>query len=105
MFVGRWLVHCGADPPRVQQTARKTALFTTSVLGLVCLASASIALASPSTAADLQGMLRLPFRVTRVMILGLIVGGGLVILVLNWWLSVRSVALAHGSFHRLSKQS
>ena len=70
VFVGRWLVHCGADFPRVQQTARETALFTTSVLGLVCLASASIALASPSTAADLQGMLRLPFRVTRAMILG-----------------------------------
>ena len=104
VFVGRWLVHCGADSLRVQQTARATALFTTSVLGLVCLASASIALASPSTAADLQGMLRLPFRVTRAMILGLIVGGGLLILVLNWWLSVRSVALAHGYFHRVSER-
>jgi len=83
VFVARWLVHCGADSARVRRTARETALFTTSVLGLVCLASASIALASPSTAADLQGMLRLPFRVTRAMILGLIAGGGLLILTLN----------------------
>jgi len=47
-------------------------------------------------------MLRLPFRVTWPMILGFIVGGGLLILVLNWWLSVRSVALAHRYFQRLS---
>ena len=98
------MVQSGADCPRVQQTARGTARFTTRVLGLVCLASA-IALASPSTAADVQGMLGFPFQVTRVMVLGFIVGGGLLILALNWWLSVRSVALAHGSFHRLSKQS
>ena len=105
VFVGRWLVHCGADSLRVQQTARATALFTTSVLGLVCLASASIALASPSTAADLQGMLGLPFRVTRAIVLGIIVGGGLLILALNWWLSVRSVTLSHGHFRQLSKPS
>ena len=89
----------------MQQTARETALFTTSVLGLVGLASASIALASPSTAADLQGMLRLPFRVTWVMILGLIAGGGLLILVLNWWLSVRSVTVSHGHLSQLSNPS
>ena len=89
----------------MQQTARETALFTTSVLGLVCLASASIALASPSTAADLQGMLRLPFRVTRAMILGLIAGGGLLILALNWWLSVSSVTLSHGHFRQISNPS
>jgi len=36
------------------------------------------------------------------MILGLIAGGGLLILVLNWWLSVRSVTLSHGRFRQLS---
>jgi len=105
VFVGRWLVHCDADSARVRRTARETALFTTSILGLVCLASASIALASPSTAADLQGMLRLPFPVTRAMILGMIVGGGLLLLALNWWLSVRSVALSHSHFRQRSNQS
>jgi hypothetical protein len=105
VFVGRWLVHCGADSARVRRTARDTALFTTSVLGLVCLASASIALASPSTAADLKGMLGFPFRVTRPMIPGLIVGGGLLLLALNWWLSVRSVATSHGHFRQLSNPS
>ena len=98
-----------APPPQPDagplQTARGTALFTTSVWGLLCLASAAIALSAQSTGANLERLLGLPFRVTPAMILGIIVVGGLLILVLNWWLSVTAVAFAHGYFHRLSKQS
>lgn len=98
VFVGRWLAHDGADAVRMRRTARRAAVFTTSTVGLVCLASASIALASRSTAADLQGMLGLPFQVTPTIILGIILCGGGVILLLNWWLSIKSVERAYQYF-------
>lgn len=91
VFVGRWLAQDGADAARTRKTARKTAGFTTGMLGLVCIASGSIALASASTASDLRGLLGVSFRITPVMIWGVIVVGGSALLTLNWWLAVKSV--------------
>jgi hypothetical protein len=97
-FVGGWGAHHGADVTRMREAARRCAVFTTSVLALVCVASASIALASPSTASDLQGMLRLPFRVTLAMIIGIILSGGALILSFQWWLTIRCAEGAYGFF-------
>lgn len=98
VFVGRWLAHSGADGSHMQKAARRVAVFTASVLGLVCIGSGSIALTSRSTASDLRGMLGLQFQVTPVMIVGLILGGGTMILALNWWLTIKSVERAYGYF-------
>ncbi len=98
LFVGRWLAHTSADAARMQKTARQAAGFTTIVLGFVCLASAAVALVNPSTASDLQGMLSLPFEVTPPMIVGLILAGGALILVLQWWLAITSVQRAYRYF-------
>jgi hypothetical protein len=98
VFVGRWLAHSGADSTHMRKLARQAAVFTTSILGLVCIASGTIALASRSTASDLQGMLGLPFHVTTVMIVGIILGGGAMILALNWWLTIKSVERAYAYF-------
>jgi hypothetical protein len=97
-FIGRWLARTGADSDRLRKAARQTAIWTTGVLGLVCIASAVIALASRSTASDLQGMLGLPFTVAPVMIIGIILGGGIVILVFEWWITLQSVERAFGYF-------
>ena len=91
VFVGRWLTHRNVDPARMRKAAQQTAVFTTSVLGLVCIASASIALQVPSVAFDLQGMLGLPFPATSVMIFGIILSGGTLLLAVGWWLTVESV--------------
>ncbi len=98
VFVGRYLAQSGADSVRMQRTARQTATFTLCILGLVCLASASVALGSPSTASELQGMLRLPFPVTRLMIICLISGGGALLLALDWWITIRCVTRAYEYF-------
>jgi len=82
----------------MQRVARQAAVFTASILGLVCIASGSVALASRSAASDLQGMLGLPFHVTPVMIVGIIVGGGGMILALDWWLTIKSVERAYSYF-------
>ena len=91
VFVGRWLTHKRVDSAHMHKAARKTAVFTTTILGLVCIASASIALLDPSVAFDLQGMLGLPFPATPVMIMGIILVGGALLLALGWWLTVESV--------------
>jgi len=98
VFVGSWLAHKGADATRMQKVARQAAAFTTSILGLVCIAAGSIALASRSTASDLQGMLGLQFHVSPVMIVGVILGGGAVILAFNWRLTLKSVKHAYAYF-------
>ena len=79
----------------VSLAARRAAWFTTGVLFVVCAASAFIALASRSTAADLKGMLGLSFEVTQGMILGLILVGGSGLLAGNWGLAWVSTRLAY----------
>jgi hypothetical protein len=103
VFIGCWLVRTGSDSVRVHTLARRTAIWTTGVLGLVCLASAVAALASPSTASDLQGMLGLPFTVTPAMIVGIILGGGALILALEWWLTLQTVVRSHEFFSTRAK--
>jgi hypothetical protein len=98
VFVGRWLARTGADSIRARKAARQTAVWTTGVLGLVGIASAAFALASSSTASDLRGMLGLPFPVTPVMIIGIILGGGGLILAVEWWLTLQTVERAYGYF-------
>jgi hypothetical protein len=89
--VGSRLAADHAPPSQVRVAEMRTAWFTTGVLVLVCIASAFIALASPSTAADLRGMLGLGFEVTQGMIIGLILIGGAALLAGCWVLSVASV--------------
>ncbi len=93
--IGRQLAAGRASPFEVRRAARRTALFTTSILGLICLASAVIALVSTSTASDLRGMLHLPFEVTHGMILALILVGGTGLMTASWLLSVASVHLTY----------
>jgi len=93
--VGGRLAAGNADESRVRQAARRTAWFTSGVLFLVCVASACVALDSPSTPADLRGMLRLGFEVTQGMVVGLIVVGGMGLLAFNWVLTLVTVRFAH----------
>jgi hypothetical protein len=83
------------DRQQVRRTAQRTAWFTSGVLALVCAASASIALASPSTASDLQGMLGLGFEVKQEMIIGLILVGGAGLLAACWGLTVAAARLTY----------
>ena len=89
-----------ADRLRLRKAAYRTAWFTSGVLALICAASAFIALASSSTAGDLRGMLGLGFEVTQGMIVALILVGGVVLLALDWGLSLASVRIAYLFFQR-----
>jgi hypothetical protein len=102
-FIGRWLARGGADSQRMRKVSRRTARFTTGVLSLIFAASAALALTHLSTASEVEHMLGLPFQLTTGMIVGIILVGGAALLVLSWWLTVKTVertykfSIAHGA--------
>jgi hypothetical protein len=89
--MGGLLCARGADADRAKGTARRVATFTAGVMGLVCSTSAALALSSQSTASEMEHMLRLPFRVTQPMVVGLIVFGGVGICFSQWLVTYMSV--------------
>lgn len=93
IFTGAKKAHIPLAPKQEQQLTRRTQLFTTLVMSLICAASAFLALRDPTTAANLEGMLRLPFRVTQPMIVALIVVGGSILLLLQWQLTAKFEAV------------
>lgn len=99
-IMGSHLAATKADPIRLRRTALNTAWFVTVVLALACIASAIIALISPSTASDLRGMFSLKFEVTQSMILGLIFFGGSALLAIAWVLAVASVRITYRFLHK-----
>lgn len=94
-FIGNKLAHVQAEGAEYTRLARRTCVFTTLVMVFVCLSSAFFAIRSPSTSADLQGMLRLGFEVTPAMIYWLIALGGMTLLILQWWLTSKMIRLAY----------
>jgi hypothetical protein len=91
VLIGGELSHVSSDAAQQQKTIFRGKLFTTLTLAAVCASSAVIALNDPTTAANLEGMLRLSFKVTQPMIVGLIVVGGGVVLFLQWLLTARFI--------------
>ncbi len=89
--VGGKLAHEPVDGVRIRRASLRTCILTTALMVLVCAASATVALISPSTPGDLRGMLGLGFEVTRTMIWGLILVGGAGLLAVNWVLTGLSV--------------
>jgi len=65
-------------------------------MAFICVSSAFLALLDPSTAANLEGMLRLNFDVTQVMIIALIVVGGGSLLIMHWWMVKKTIQFARG---------
>ncbi|MFH1524782.1 MAG: hypothetical protein ABIF04_07430 [Chloroflexota bacterium] len=100
--IGGKLVAENADKLQVRKATRRAAWFTTGVMAFVCIASATLALMSSSTAYDLQGLIGLGFEVSQGMILGLILVGGMTLLVISWGLTVASVRLTRSFLQRMT---
>ncbi|MBA4383378.1 MAG: hypothetical protein C0410_01445 [Anaerolinea sp.] len=94
LVIGRKLAHQLVSVEEEKRLIFRTILFTTGVMAFICASSAFLALRDPTTAANLEGMLRLPFEVTQGMIIALIVVGGMALLGLNWWLVAKSIQMA-----------
>lgn len=66
---------------------QRTSIFTSVIIGVVCLFSATIAMISPSTPSDLKGMLRLPFEISQTILLCIIIAGGLFLITGQYFLT------------------
>lgn len=51
----------------------------------------------------LQSMLGLPFQITPMMLIGIILGGGALMLALEWLLTVKSIERAYAYFVSLTQ--
>jgi hypothetical protein len=94
LYIGRRLRLAKADAPTFTRSTVRICRFTTCVMFVVCLSSATLALLNPSTGSDLKRMLGLGFQVTRPMIVALIVAGGSMLVAGQYWLTRLSARLA-----------
>jgi len=91
VFIGASLAHLNLNPIEEKKKVHQALTFTLLVMGLICSASAFLALRDPTTAANLEGMLRLRFTVTQPMIVALILVGGSALILLQWGLGAWSI--------------
>jgi hypothetical protein len=100
LYVGRRLAHARTEGGLAEQAIRHVAAFASIVMLAICALSGTAALLSPSTLSDLQHILQpfftVPFIVSRPMVIGLILGGGAVLVLLQYWLARKAAALAYG---------
>jgi hypothetical protein len=101
LYIGSRLAHCGAVPGEVINIKRRTCIFTTAVLSVLCAASAVLALTDPYTSANLQGMLGLHFEVTRPMLVALVAFGGTVLLALQWVVTGTVITRTHDTLLKM----
>jgi hypothetical protein len=78
---------------QIEKTKKRVALFTGSIMVLICIASALIALTEKSIGQELQGMLGLKFQVTKNMVIALILIGGLTLIFSEYYLTKIAIKL------------
>ena len=89
-FIARVGLYKGLSKVQMDKLIHSTATITTIILFGICLISAWIALKDPmDTAINLQGMFQLGFIVTESMVLGIVVFGGILLLIVQYILTVR----------------
>jgi hypothetical protein len=82
-YVGRRAKLMASGREGLKKPLNKAVLFSTAVLAAFCVASAWLALADSTTAANLEGMLGLGFHLTQGMIWGIILMGGAMLLAMQ----------------------
>jgi len=101
IFMGRRFFHLGVERERLRKAAAEFAIFASSIMALISLASAYFATKDiRDTALNLKGMLNLPFVPTDPMIIVLIVVGGIGLILTQYWISK---ALAHWAYGKGNK--
>jgi len=73
-----------------EKTISNTCIFTSIVMTLVCISSAVIALLSESTISDIEGMFKLEFTLTSLMLKTGIVIGGICLIILQYFVTKTS---------------
>ena len=77
---------------------RQTAIFTSVIMSLVSVVSATIALSDPFTPKNIKGMLGLNFDITKMVLLLIIVFGGAVLIVVQFFLTKYTAIISYRIF-------
>jgi len=93
-YIGRRSYHGKLASPKKEQLIRQTAVFAVLVLAVLSTISAYWALSDSSVGANLEGMFHLPFSVTKTMIVGIILVGGIASLILQYFLTQKTALWA-----------
>jgi hypothetical protein len=78
----------------------RTSIFTSTVIGVVCLFSAVIALISKSTPSDLKGMFNLSFDISFPLLTASIIAGGIFLVIAQYYLTKIVMELTLKSNHK-----
>jgi len=84
-FQAKWMIYNRkTDNYRIE--IRRISAFAATVFGFICVLSATIALLNESTASELQNMFFLPFELTQPLLVFLIVTGGVLMIIAEYFL-------------------
>jgi hypothetical protein len=78
----------------IENFKKRVSLFTGSIMVLICVASALIAITEKTIGLELQGMLGLKFRVTMNMVIALILIGGTALIITEYYLTKIAMTIA-----------
>ena len=90
VYVARSIQFNHEDTAQGLGRINRTSIFTSEVLLFICIISAYLARRDPYTGDSLRGMLHLSFEVTKKMIDGLIIFGGVGLIISQYWVTKKT---------------
>lgn len=87
IYTGRKILFKNLSIDKGIEEVKRVSRFSTVIIFLFSVASAYLALTDPFTAVNLRGMFNLSFDVTKTMIYGLIIIGGSLLLIVQYWVT------------------
>ena len=93
-YYGRKLSSQSAKESRIIKERKTVSLFTSVVMFFICSLSSTFALLDKHTGNNLKGMFNLNFDVTKELIIGIIVIGGLLLIITNYFLTYLLISAA-----------
>jgi hypothetical protein len=86
-YYGKKIEYQNISPDKMPAVIKKISLFTCLIMSLICLSSAVIALMDESTGENLRLMFGLNFPVTKAMILAIILFGGFILILSQFFVT------------------
>lgn len=86
-YIARRCTFLRKEPGIAEHYIKQVAVFTSIVMFVLCVFSASIALSDPFTPGSLKSMLHLNFDISRMMLFIIIIGGGAILIGLQYYLT------------------
>jgi hypothetical protein len=84
-YWAKYLIH-HTEITDYKKEIQRISIFAAAITGLICVASASIALITESTAREIQSMFNLPFDISRPLLVTSVIAGGILMIAVQYLL-------------------